>query len=176
MSLDRVRLVPLENIHSEYIVKWRNDPQISQFLFSSDWITLESHNLWLKKYWISSTRKEFVIYIIQGDIPIGTIGLSAIDYENKKAEYGIIIGENKYSGKGYAKEASQLILEYAFGELNLNKVFLKVFEDNIRAISMYKTLGFIIEGTLREDVLKNEVYRNVIVMSLLKEEWTKCIK
>lgn len=171
MNCSRVSLVPLENIHSEYIVKWRNDPQISRLLFSSNSITMQSHSSWLEKYKSSDNRKEFVIYIIQKNIPIGTIGISAIDNENRKAEYGIIIGEAEYTGKGYAKEASQLILKYAFEKLNLNKVFLKVFEDNTRAICMYKTLGFGVDGILRQDILKDGVYRNVIEMSILKEEW-----
>lgn len=167
----RVKLVPLETIHDNYIVKWRNDSSISTFLFSSEIITLESHRRWFEKYKNLSDRQEFVIYITDRNIPIGTIGLSSIDKINSRAEYGITIGEIEYMGKGYAKEASQLILKYAFEEINLNKVFLKVFEDNTRAIGMYKKLGFNVDGVLRQDVFKDGIFRNVIEMSLLKEEW-----
>lgn len=167
----RVKLVPLDTIHDEYIVKWRNDPRLSAFLFSSNTITLESHKLWFERYKESVDRREFVIYIIDRNIPIGTIGLSSIDKINRKAEYGIIIGEWEHMGKGYAKEASQLILKYAFEELGLNKIFLRVFENNSRAIGMYKSLGFNVDGTLRQDIFKEGVFNNVIEMSFLKEEW-----
>lgn len=165
-----MKLIPLDTIHDEYIVKWRNDPKLSAFLFSSNIITLESHRKWFEKYKNYDDRKEFVIYVIDTNTPIGTIGLSSIDKINKKAEYGIIIGESDYMGKGYAKEASQSILKYAFYELQLNKVFLRVFEDNIRAIGMYKSLGFSIDGVLRQDILKEGAFRNVIEMSFLKED------
>jgi len=167
----RVKLVPLETIHDEYIVKWRNDPRLSAFLFSTDTVTVESHRMWFEKYQKSDDREEFIINTIDGNMPIGTIGLSAIDKVNSKAEYGIIIGETEYLGKGYAKEASQLILKYAFKELCLNKVFLRVFEENVRAIGMYKSLGFNVDGTLRQDVYKEGVFHNVSEMSFLKEEW-----
>ena len=164
-------MVPLDTFHDEYIVRWRNDPRQADFLFSSNIITLESHRRWFEKYKESDDRKEFVIYIIDTNIPIGTIGLSSIDKANLKAEYGIIIGENDYIGKGYAKEASRLILKYAFDELQLNKVYLKVFEDNNRAIGVYKKLGFSMEGMLRQDIFKQGAFHNVIEMSFLKEEW-----
>ena len=171
LTNSRVKLVPLDTIHDEYIIKWRNEPKLSAFLFSENTITLESHRKWYEKYKESDDREEFVIYVIDTNIPIGTIGLSSIDKANLKAEYGIIIGENDYIGKGYAKEASQLILKYAFDELHLNKVFLKVFDDNNRAIGMYNTLGFSIDGILRQDIFKQGAFHNVIEMSFLKKEW-----
>lgn len=170
MGSSRVKLVPLDIIHEEYIVKWRNDPSLTALLFSSNKITLEDHRRWFEKYKDTDDRKEYIINIIEGNMPIGTIGLSSIDKVNMKAEYGIIIGEKQYMGKGYAKEASQLILKFAFNELQLNKVFLRVFEDNIRAISMYKRLGFKTDGVLRQDILKDGEFRNVVEMSILKEE------
>ncbi len=170
MENRRIKLVPLDSIHDEYIVKWRNNPKLTAFLFSSDIITLESHKRWFEKYKESEDRKEFIIYVIETNRPIGTIGLSSIDTVNLKAEYGILIGEEDYMGKGYAKEASQLLLKYAFDKLQLNKVYLKVFEDNNRAIKMYSNLGFSVDGILRQDIIKEGTFHNVVEMSLLKED------
>ncbi len=167
----KVKIIPLDENHDKYIVKWRNDPEISACLFNDGEISLKSHRKWFETYAKSISRKEFVIYISLEDIPIGTVGLSSIDNINRKAEYGILIGERQYAGKGYAKEASMLVMEYAFKLLNLNKVYLRVFEDNKRAVEMYKILGFSIDGISRQDIFKNGIFKNVIEMSILKEEW-----
>ena len=171
MKDKRIELIPLDTVHEKYIVKWRNNQKISESLFSSNTVTLESHRQWFKKYKESTNRKEFIINITDGDIPIGTIGLSSIDRINMKAEYGILIGETEYFGKGYAKEASFLILKYAFVELLLNKVYLRVFDNNERALGMYKSLGFSFDGILRQDVFKEGKFLNIIEMSFLREEW-----
>ena len=167
----RIKLVPLDIIHEEYIVKWRNDPNVTLFIFSNDPVSIESNRKWYETYKNSNTRKEFVIYISEIAKPIGTIGLSEIDQENFKAELTIILGESEYRGKGFGKEALKLILDYAFKALKLNKVTLKVFLYNERAIRLYKSVGFKQEGILRQDIYKNNCFNDVMEMSMLKEEW-----
>ena len=102
---------------------------------------------------------------------IGTIGLSSIDPRNQKAEFGILIGELTERGKGFAEEASAALLNYAFSELNLHKIKLSVFSDNARAIKLYNKLGFRPEGILRQEIFKNAVFKDVMIMAILKEEW-----
>jgi RimJ/RimL family protein N-acetyltransferase len=82
-----------------------------------------------------------------------------------------MIGEKDTWGKGYGFEASILILKYAFHELNLNRIFLTVREDNINAIKLYKKVGFKEEGLLRQQVYNNNKYINMIIMSILKDEF-----
>lgn len=167
----RVELVPLEASHENFIVRWRNDPTLSGYMFNSAPVTLESHRLWFQRYQNSTDRQEFVIVVSDQRVPIGTIGLSAIDRNNRKAEYGILIGEADYAGKGYAKEASQLLLKYGFEKIDLNKIYLRVFDDNDRAVDLYEKLGFKKDGLLRQDILKAGRFRNVLEMSILKEDW-----
>jgi diamine N-acetyltransferase len=107
----------------------------------------------------------------ENDKKIGTIGLSNIDYRNQKAEYGVLIGELDEQGKGYAKEASDILIDYGFYELNLQKIYLKVFHDNKAAIRLYKKLQFKEEGLLRKEIYKNGLFKDVLVMSILREEW-----
>lgn len=171
MGTSRIDLIQLDRSHEKIIIKWRNDPDLNEFLFSDNVITLESHRKWFEDYKQLGNRKEFLIFVRDIYKPIGTVGLSLIDKHNKKAEYGIIIGEKEYMGKGYAKEASTLILSYAFNDLLLNKIYLRVFEDNYRATKMYESIGFKLDGLLRQDIIKKGVYKNVIEMSILKEEW-----
>ncbi len=76
-----------------------------------------------------------------------------------------MIGEAEARGRGYAHVASKLILNYGFRELGLQKISLRVFADNERAIHLYERVGFVREGCLRREFLKESAFRDVILMA-----------
>ena len=103
---------------------------------------------------------------------VGYISLNNIDYRNRKADWGgIVLGDKTKRSKGYASEASFQILKYGFEELGLNKVTGYWLESNTASIIIGKLFGFRKEGTLRQDVFKNGEFRDVTVMSIIKEEY-----
>jgi RimJ/RimL family protein N-acetyltransferase len=102
---------------------------------------------------------------------IGTIGLSPADPRERKAELGISIGAKEEWNKGYGSEALILILRHGFETLNLNRISLRVYEYNARAIRAYEKTGFIGEGTLRQDAYRKGRFWDTIVMSILRSEW-----
>ncbi|WP_223292378.1 GNAT family N-acetyltransferase [Salipaludibacillus neizhouensis] len=104
---------------------------------------------------------------------IGRVALPFLDYEHRNTEILIMIGEKDYWGKGYGKEAFQLLLDYVFIELNLHRVGLKVFSFNEKAIRMYGKLDFQVEGKLRESLYRNGKWHNIYLMGLLKSEYLK---
>ena len=79
---------------------------------------------------------------------------------------GIIIGETDEQGKGYGKEVMELIIDYAFNTLNLNKVIVEVVEYNKRALEVYKKLGFIEEGRLKKHYYADGEYFDVIILAI----------
>lgn len=102
---------------------------------------------------------------------IGWIDLKNIDKHNKNAEIGIAIGDKNYWGKGYGLSAMREMLIWGFIELELNKIWLRVDIDNKKAIKSYKTIGYIEEGILRQDRLRNGEYIDRLRMSILKGEF-----
>jgi RimJ/RimL family protein N-acetyltransferase len=104
---------------------------------------------------------------------IGNCGLHNIDWKNRVTEVGIMIGEKEYQGKGYGTEAMELLLKYGFETVNLNRIQLHVYDFNIRAIKSYTKIGFIEEGRMRQAQFKNGKYCDMILMSMLHEEWLK---
>jgi RimJ/RimL family protein N-acetyltransferase len=76
--------------------------------------------------------------ICNDEFPIGIVGLSNINTNNKNADLFIAIGEDEYRGKGFGEKAMEWILNFAFDELKLNKVNLGVFEENEPAVNLYK--------------------------------------
>jgi RimJ/RimL family protein N-acetyltransferase len=114
---------------------------------------------------------EFSIHTLQDDLLIGDVGLDGVRWNHGEAFVGIGIGDREYWGKGYGTDAMRLILRYAFGELNLQRVSLNVFEYNPRAIRSYEKLGFIHEGRAR-GVLRREGQRyDLVFMGILRDEW-----
>src|SRR5207245_2612552 len=103
--------------------------------------------------------------------PIGVAGLRDIDFKNRRAEFGISIGDRAAWGQGYGTEATQLIVNYAFGRLNLQRVYLHVLEYNERAVRCYLKVGFRKEGTLRQDHYHDGRYWDSHVMGILRHEW-----
>ena len=119
------------------------------------------------------SEHELVLGIaLQGsDRLIGGTGLHRMDFRSRHAGFGITIGEKEEWGKGYGTKATRLMVAHAFETLNLNRVWLHVYEYNQRGIRVYERIGFRKEGVLRQDTYREGRYWDTIVMATLREEW-----
>lgn len=167
----RVMLRPMEAADADDVARWRSDPSVLEQMFADEPPTREEHLRWLETIQAHGRRHEFVIVERATGRSIGTVGLGEIDHKNLRAEYGILIGEADARGKGYAREASELVLSYAFDELELRRVYLHVLADNHAAIRLYEQVGFRLEGTLRQHAFKRDAFRDVLAMAILRDEW-----
>ncbi|NRG48274.1 GNAT family N-acetyltransferase [Bacillus sp. CRN 9] len=104
---------------------------------------------------------------------IGWIDLKNFDKLNKHAELGIAIGDKSYWGKGYGLSAMREILMWGFNKLELNKIWLRVEVDNEKAIKSYLRIGYVEEGILRQDRLRNGEFVDRLRMSILKQKFFK---
>lgn len=102
---------------------------------------------------------------------IGQIDLRTQDDPSRQAGLGLIVPDPANRGQGIGREAMGLILTFAFDTLNLHKVWLNVFVRNIGAIGLYRSLGFSTEGVLRDDVYREGIYLDLMIMSILAREW-----
>jgi RimJ/RimL family protein N-acetyltransferase len=102
---------------------------------------------------------------------IGNVSLMYINWKDRSAELGIVIGDKKQWGKGYGQDAIRTLLGFAFGEMNLNRVYLRVYADHAPAINAYRKCGFVEEGCLREDIYAEGEYHDMLVMGILKREF-----
>lgn len=166
-----IRLMEMEDI--KYKVAWFNDDIVRNTLNVDYPISMVGTKKWLANVSTNHTRKDFIICDQVLDKPIGYCGLVNIDFRNQKAESYLGIGDKQYWGKGYASEARRLILDYAFEHLSLNKVYSYVWEENEAMIHINKSVGFKIEGTLRDDVFYEGEFRDKHIMGVLKDEYTR---
>lgn len=104
---------------------------------------------------------------------IGSCGLFNLDDVAGTAELGIGIGDPAYRGKGYGREALDLLLDYGFRLRNLRRIWLRVNGDNERAIRTYRAAGFAEEGRQRGHVWSNGRYIDLVYMGVLRDEWKR---
>ncbi len=102
---------------------------------------------------------------------IGVAGFDDILWNNDTAFLFIGVGDMEYRGKGYGKEAINLLVDYGFNELNFYKLQLNVIQYNRAAINLYEGIGFIKEGTYRQYVLRDGQRFDLYLYGLLKDEW-----
>jgi RimJ/RimL family protein N-acetyltransferase len=102
---------------------------------------------------------------------IGSCAFSQLDGDNGSAMYHITIGEKDAWGRGYGTEATQLMLDHAFGTLGLHRIGLTVFEFNERATRAYRRCGFVVEGRARESIWRDGRWWDELAMSVLASEW-----
>ena len=152
-------------------VEWINNPENNQFLHYDIPISIEGTQRWFDSHLGESTRYDAVI---EADgVSVGTIGLLCIDRKNLKAEYYIAMGETSYKGKGVAKAASRLILQYGFEALGLNRIYLFTESENIAAQKLFESVGFRREGVAKEDIRKSEGYADRILYGILRADYLK---
>ena len=101
--------------------------------------------------------------------PIGLMGYLDYDTNQHKAEMRKLIGEEEHRGKGYAKEATKLWIQYGTNNLGLKKIFLNTIENNIRNVTLNKELGFQIEGILRKECFIDNKYYDLLRMGFIAE-------
>ncbi|CQR71455.1 Spermidine N(1)-acetyltransferase [Sporomusa ovata DSM 2662] len=157
--------------------EWVNDPEIVDNL--SD-IFLHAHSLSETEKFLqtvldggSKMQKHFVIADRQTEEFIGQIDIIRIDWKNRIAEMGIVIGKKDLLGKGLGTEAIKLLQSFVFDRLNLNKIELNLHDYNKRAYKCYLKCGFVEEGRSRQAFYINGHYTDTIFMGILKDEYNK---
>jgi RimJ/RimL family protein N-acetyltransferase len=102
---------------------------------------------------------------------IGSTDFVPADADDRCAGMGIMIGDKGYWSRGYGTDAVLTLLRFGFEQMNLNRIWLHVFEYNERAIACYKKCGFQIEGRLRDHLYQEGRYSDVIEMAILRDEF-----
>ena len=156
----------------DYLIDWYNDREVTRYLFRGTYPgTPERLQLEYQANCASTRDIELLLLERKDDIALGVAGLYGINPVAHSAELRMLIGEKSYWGKGYATEATQLLLAYAFEVLNLHKVYLGVNAAQGNAVRVYEKAGFVREGRLRDEIYRNGRYYDAIRMSILKSEY-----
>ncbi len=152
---------------TENIVKWRNCDAVRKNFIYQELFTKESHEHWIHTMVETGKVVQFIIYLQENDMPVGSVYIRDIDRTHRKAEYGIFIGEEAARGKGIGTAAARLMIRYCFEQEGLHKVSLRVLAENARAIRSYEKAGFVKEAYLQDDVYIDGRYHDIVLMAIL---------
>ena len=159
-----IYLRKMEISDTDKIVEWRNKDRVRRNFIYQELFTIEGHHNWIKTQIETGHVVQFMICEKGSDRAVGSVYFRDIDKQKNCAEYGIFIGEDDAVGKGYGTGAAKLALSYAFEELGLDHIFLRVFEDNIGAIKSYEKAGFHLIKGRYEDIIIDGNARKMIFM------------
>lgn len=115
-------------------------------------------------------RLDLAIYSPELDEYVGEVVFNDFSAANNSTGYRIAIGR-RGRGRGFGTEATQLMVNYGFAELGLNRIELEVFEFNSVARHVYTSCGFVAEGRRRQALMLDGKYYDAIVKSILRDEW-----
>jgi RimJ/RimL family protein N-acetyltransferase len=168
---NKIYLRALEPADVPLLVTWFNDGDITRYLARYRPMTVGQELAFLKQ--LDENDKDCALGMVlrETDQLIGTAGLMNLDVRHRHTAFGISIGDKTMWNKGYGTETTRLLLRHAFHTLNLNRVWLRVYEFNAGAIRCYEKGGFRVEGRLRQDFFGEGRYWDTIVMGILRDEW-----
>ena len=168
-----VYLRPGERSDIPLFVQWLSDARTTRFLAIRSPIGLAMEELWFDDVLEHHGRDRwfFVICRLVDDRPVGSIDLNLLDLTNGSAGLGIVIGDPSDTSLGYGSDAIRALLDFGFGELRLERIWLDVYDGNERARHVYDRVGFVHEATFRRALFRDGRYADVHRMAILREEW-----
>ena len=173
---ERIRLRGVEEDDLPIFLEWINDPEVIAGL--TIFLPMAT---WEEEEWFAGLSKRtpverpLAVEIREGDSwrLIGNSGFHDFDAIAHSAEVGIMLGDKSIWNRGYGTEVMRLLLKHGFETLNLNRIQLHVYEANRWAIRTYEKIGFIHEGRKRQALYKNGKYQDLLIMSILRSEWSE---
>lgn len=174
--LRALELSDLDRMHA-----WHNDKELYEMVGGPFRYTSKNATLtWLEQKISFAANSpspheiNLAMCVRETDKHIGIIYLHQINWISRNGELRIFIGDPEERSKGYGKSAIRLLLQYAFSDLGLKKVHLGVLTDNPAAEHSYRKIGFSVEGTLKNHVFKQGIWKDILLMGICAEEFTVC--
>lgn len=172
---NHIRLRHVERDDLPFFVHWLNDPEVTLGLAMHTPLSQAEEDRWFDETFKREVDERPLVIEVQEEDNwkmIGNCGLFNIDWRNRSAELGIFIGDKALWNKGFGTEVMKLLLRHGFTTLNLHRIYLRVFENNHRAIRTYEKAGFTQEGRMRQAEFRDNKYLDVLIMSILRTEWS----
>lgn len=163
------------NLHDlEWTHKWHSDRSLYETLVGPyRFVSLGAEEAWLQdKVAFSNKEVNLMVCLRNGNQPIGMVSVRDIDWITRKGHLsGIFIGEIDYHGKGYGTAALRMMLDHCFLDLNLNRMFAHILDDNLASLHIFEDCGFTKEGLLQQHAFKDGKFRNVILVGLCADKY-----
>lgn len=168
-----VKLRPVTEDDVDDILGWVNDKAVvgNLAVFAGKPLTREDELAWVRNVRTSPNERVFTVTSAQEGRYLGQVGLHQIFWRSRVARAAAIIAGPGDHGRGYGSAAIAALLDHAFHELELHKVWLMVFRTNERSLRTWRRLGFVDEGVLRDEYFHEGAWHDMVRLGLLRHEW-----
>lgn len=169
---ERVYLRPLEPDDADLVSRWYADDRVRKLMGDPPMSFARRRQRYedaVKEDGDSVYR--FVICRLEDDVAVGRTDIFEVDRANGSCAFGIAIGDPGLWGQGLGTDAVAAIVDFAFGELRMERVWLDTDAANARAQAVYVKAGFTVEGRLRHAWFQDGAYLDDIRMAMLRDEW-----
>lgn len=167
---ERVRLTVLDQPDLPTIAEWQRDSRYLRLLDANLAKPKTSAEL---DAWLAASHKDGVLFAVRKvefqDL-IGFVHIDSILWNQRVAWLAMALGP-RYWGQGYGTEALDLTIRYAFTEMNLRRLQLTVFANNLRAVRLYERVGFQLEGRFRQFLERDRTFEDMLLYGLLQSDW-----
>ena len=169
----KVFLSAVESKNIDQLRRWRNTPSLRKYFREYREISSDMQENWFKNKVLGDPEQvNFEIHDRESDKLIGHCGLYYIEWVHRHAEFGIYIGDDQFRDGGYGSDALRTLVSYGFNDLNLNRIWCEVYDNNA-SIELYKRLGFVPEGILRKAYYNEGKYWDSHLLGMLKTDYQK---
>ncbi len=163
-----VRLRALTEADADLLNPKFSDPEVLFGMLIAFPQSLEGFREFVRRQGEDDAQVHLVIETLDGD-PLGVCGLMDLDRRSRQAQAGIWIGHDHWNS-GLGTDAMRTLCRWGFRELNLHRIWLLVHSTNPKAVRAYEKVGFVKEGTQREDHFVGGRYVDTHVMGILEDE------
>lgn len=165
-----VRLRPMQRDDLALVLEWRNREDVRKAMYTQHVISAEEHARWFERASDDPTRRQFMALADDGAV-VGVVAFTEIDAVHRRASWAFYAGGSSRPGIGSQMELAAL--EYAFGELDLGKLWCEVLSSNPRVIAMHRKFGFLVEGTFRQHFELEGTLVDVVRLAMFRTHWEK---
>lgn len=166
---EKIVLRAIEREDLPAYVSWLNNPQVLEYFGWMVPLSLTAEGQWYEQMLQDPSTRSFAIEY-EGQ-HVGGAGFSHIDARNSRAEVGLFIGRVDLWDQGLGRDVLKTLVRFGFEQMNLNRVYLRVFADNERGVHLYEKVGFQHEGCWRQAEFRHGRYHDLLWMSILRHEW-----
>lgn len=168
---ERLQLEPLRMRHiSDEYASWFSDPETTRYNRHGSGISRAEMEAYVRRVEHSDSEAAFAVIVKDGGAHIGNISLQKIDHNSRSAEFAILLGNKEYRGKGFAAEASKLLLRWGFEQLGLERIYCGTPVQHTDMRNLAHRLGFAEAGVRKGAMQKGGELWDVIDYALRKDD------
>lgn len=170
---EHLKLVPLAAKHADDFFESTRDEEVRRLTGTHRRLSYDEVREWCTTRSDQLDRLDLAIIEEPGGRFVGELALTDIDADNESAGYRIALSAIEFTGQGLGKEATKLVLDYAFDHIRLHRVWLHVYAFNMRAIAVYRSCGFSVEGRMRDALLWDGRRHDALIMGVLESDFRR---